>query len=447
MNFTTIIFLYFFLPAFMLVYFLTKPAGRAAVLTLGTCTVIAWSEPLGLLPFFGSAICAYLCGIFCYNFREDKKRQRRVLVLNTVINLLLLALFCYSAWEQLFGKGLFTAVGCGIFALHAISYCADVCRGETEPEQSFISTAAYIGFLPSMNGIPLVRRSDVCETMKAPRINTTMMADGIVVMLFGIAQKVLIADRLTALFEDMLYITGGEMSLVLSWMGAFIFGGAMLCRLKGYANIARGFAMMLGFDLGRSFDYPFSKLSLRDYLNSYNIPLVGWAHKYIYEPIAGNERSYTRKLIGSATSIILVCMSYAPSMKYLLWGSAAALLILFEMLFETRLEKVPKPIRYIVTHVCTLIGWGLISQPELVTSLEYVSNMFDGATLLDYAPLLYVLRTSAPYVLLLVLTELPQPIRLYKRLESRRVNVTAMIKPIVIFSLLSLCTAFIMAEV
>ncbi|MBR1764296.1 MAG: hypothetical protein IJ746_02775 [Ruminococcus sp.] len=447
MNFTTIIFLYFFLPAFMLVYFLTKPAGRALVLLGGTCVVIAWSEPLGLLPFFGSAVCAYLCAILCYNFREDKKRGRFFLALNTVVNVLLMALFFYSAGVRLFGRELFTALGCGVFSLHAISYCADVYRGEAEPEQSFIRTAAYIGFLPSLNGIPVVRRADVAEALKAPRLDTSMMADGIVVLLFGIAQKVLIADRLTALFEDMLYITGGEMSLVLSWMGAFIFGGAMLCRLKGYANIARGFAMMLGFGLGRSFDYPFSKLSLRDYLNSYNIPLVGWAHKYIYEPVAGSERSYTRMLIGSAASIILVCLSYDPSLKYLLWGSAAALLILFEMLFEQRYMKVPKPIRYIVTHVLTLIGWGLISQPELVSSMEYVSNMFYGATLLDYAPLLYVLRTSAPYVLLLVLTELPQPLRLYERLESRKLSITAMIKPVVIFALLSLCTAFIMAEV
>ncbi len=446
MNFTTIIFLYFFLPVFMAVYFITKPGGRAVVLTAGTCIVIAWGEPLGLIPFFLSVLSSYLCAIICFNCRESKVRSRIVLAVNTLLNAGSLAFF-FFALPSLTGKGALTLLGCGVFVLHAISYCADVYSGETAPDQSFFRVAAYIGFLPSMNGIPLVRRRRIADTLKAPKLDTELAANGIVIMLFGIAEKVLIADRLSELFEDMLYITNGEMSLVMSWIGAFIFGGAMLVRLKGYSNIARGFAMLLGFDIGKNFDDPYSKLSLLDYLNSYNISLVGWAHKYIYRPIAGNEKSYTRKLIGSAASIILVCLSYEPSLKYLLWGSSAALLILFDMLFEKRLARVPRPIRYIFTHFFALIGWGLISQPELVSSLEYVSNMFSVSVLLDYAPLLYVLTTAAPYILLLVLTELPQIGRIYKKLENRRVSAISVAKPIVIFSLLMLCTTFIMSEV
>ncbi len=442
MNFSGIVFLYFFLPLFFGIYAISKPFMRAYVMLLGSCAVIAWESPLGLIPFSCSVLIAYLGGLGCKKLKNNKKAATALLTVCILPEIAVpILVFVIGASEI----GIMTTVGAGIYTLHSISYCCDVFRGECEAVTDPLRLAAYVSFLPSLDGIPLVEPKKTLEAMKEPKLNSEMLADGILLMLFGTIEKVLISDRLAMLFTEMQETSGGELSMIMSWVGAFFFGSAMLCRLKGYAHIAQGFAMMLGFDIGPSFDYPYSKSSLKDYLASYNISAYRFVQKNVYRPIAGSESNHARTLTASTISIITVCISYKPSIPFLLWGTGAALLITIELLADHQLSKIPRPVRYILTHSLTLIGWGIISQKTAVASFGYVSRMFTGALNLDAAPLLYFLSSAGPFVMLLLFFEAKTFITMLKRVSARKVNPIMFIKPFLVFALLVICTAFLLS--
>ncbi|MBR1392350.1 MAG: hypothetical protein IJ561_00780 [Ruminococcus sp.] len=444
MSYTSMTFLYFFLPVFLGIYFLAKPRLRAALLALGSCAVIASAEPAGLIPLATCLMTAYLCGLGIGKLRESSKAASAFLLM-----LCILAegsgavLFCTLQGSQI---KLFTAVGAGIYTLHSAAYCFEVRRGTIDAVKDPIRLLAYIAFLPSLNGIPLADPKKLLPELKAPVMEISKVSDGILMMLLGITEKVVISDRLSLLFYDMQESSSGSISLLMSWLGAFIFAAALFCRLKGYARIAVGFSLMLGFELPASFDHPYSKATLRDYLGSFNISAYRFVQSYVFGPIAGNESSQFRTLSASAISIIVLCISYRPSVVFLIWGVSAALLIIIEMLLDHRLAHIPSPIRYIITHMLTLIGWAFVSQSSTELSLEYVSHMFTGAMLLDSAPLLYFLKTAIPSVVLLAVIESPLTGSLIKRIKEKNITALLIIKPILTFALLIVCTVFLLSS-
>ena len=442
MNFTGITFLYFFLPCFFAVYALAKPAMRAYVMLAGSLVVIGWGGLLGLIPLAVCILTAYLCGAGCERLRENKALSALLLWICLLTDAAAVVLFVVLPGKDI---SLFSAVGAGIYAIHSLAYCFDVYRGECQRETNLFRLAGYISFLPSLNGIPLVTPKETLAAMKAPKIDSERLANGILLLLFGIVEKTVVGDRLAAIFDEMQEISGGDLSMLMSWFGAFIFGAGLFCRLKGLSHIAQGFALMCGIDTAPNFSFPYSQISLRDYLSSYNISAYNFVQRYFFRPLAGKDTGHARTLLASSVSIVAVCLSYNISASFLIWGTSAALLITIEMLFDHKISKLPKPVRYIFTHMLTIIGWAVVSQKTAVASMEYVSHMFTGALTLDTAPFLYFLGASAPFVILLVISELRVLRSLTVRLDSKRVSPIAIIKPVLTFALLVLCTVFLMS--
>lgn len=424
------------------IYAIVKPSHRPLILCIGSCFIIAWASPLGLIPITASVLSGYLCGRICDKYRSSNVISSAALLLCTLVNLTAIVLFCIS---KSFGSEPFTAIGAGIYTLHSVSYAFDVKRGETEAQKSLMIVWAYIGFLPSLNSIPIVRYNEIKNDITEPKIRSDLLSNGILIMLLGISEKLIVSDRLTVLFNDILNASSGELSTIMSWIGALLYGAALFTRLKGYAHIAQGFAMMLGFKIENSFDYPYSQTSLQGFLNSYNISAVRFVHSYIARPISGTSSSMPRHLLATAVSMTVLCLSYNFSLNFLLWGVTASLMIIIEILAERRIEKIPKPIRYILTHILTLIGWGLISQRTIVSSVGYVRGMFSGSMLIDPKPFFYFLSTAMPYFLLLFVFEMPVFKKLYIGISKKNYTFTAAAKPFVTFALLILCTSFLMA--
>ncbi|MBR6044703.1 MAG: hypothetical protein IKP47_03605 [Ruminococcus sp.] len=442
MNFTSITFLYFFLPAFFLIYAVTKPAYRAYIMLIGSCTVICWGSPYGLVPLAISVLISYLCSLCIDSLRDRKKLSVLLLIVSLLTNLAAVVLFCSLPTVR---SRLFTAIGAGIYALHSAAYTFDVYRNECEAVRSPLRLAAYISFLPSLCGIPLVKPKETIGQMKETSVRSDMLTDGILLLLFGIAAKVIVGDRLYTLFQELEASAKGDLSMLMSWLGAFIFGFSVFARLKGYACIAQGFGMMLGFRIGPSFDYPYSKTTLREYLASYNISAYSFVQRYVFRPIAGSETNQARTLTASAVSLVVICASYRPSASFLIWGAGAALFISLEIILDSRLSHVPRPVRFIMTHMLTVIGWAVISQKTAVSSLEYVAHMLTGALTLDTTPLLYYFRSAAPLFVLILLFESKSLRNAVAKLEERSVSPITVIKPVLILTLLVMVTVFLMS--
>lgn len=442
MNYTSIIFLYFFLPLFFGLYAAAGSKRRTFVMSIGSCAVVAWAQPLGLIPLGISVAVGYVFSLIIDKHRKSGVLPKLLLAVCILSQLAQAVIFCALHHR---GMELFAAFGCGIYSLNTISICFDVYRAEAAADKNFFNVFAYIGFVPSLCGIPVVRYKTISDQLKSPKIKSDMLANGILLLLYGIAEKVIVSDRLTQIFYEMKATASGNISLIIAWLGALIFACSLYTRLKGYSDIARGFAMMLGFDIGASFRYPFSALTLQEYINSYNISAAGFVREYLHRPIEGRSSGNMRTLIASSVSITVICISYYASARFVIWGVAAALLIILELMFDENLSRIPRPVRYMITHMLTLIGWGFISQDNTQASIDYISNMFAGVMTIDYAPLQYFLTSALPYIALLLLFEIKPLHEHYKRLDDEELSIVTVFKPILTFVLLLLCTVFLMS--
>ena len=441
MSYTSLIFLYFFLPAFMAVYAVAKARHRQVIMALGSCLVIFWASPYGLIPMGILVVLAYFSGIICFNLRERKAGPAAVTAAFLAVAFTqLLLMLVFKQLRQSF----VTTVALGVMTLNSASYIIDIKQGELEPETRFFTLWAYIAFLPSLCGIPFVRYKNYRKTFAEPKLRLDYMSEGILLLLIGIAEKIVISDRLTELFNDMQTTSSGTLSSIMSWMGVLAFGGALYLKLKGLSHIAQGFALMLGFKLSYSFDYPYSKPTLKEYIESFNISGYEFLRRYVYKPISKNGSKATA-LLGASISVLLLCISYKLSVNYLLWGTLAAALLIVEISLEDRLAKIPRAVRYIFTHMFILIGWALISQDSIIGSMEYISRMFTGGMLLDSKPLLYFLGTAMPYFIIILIFELPLFKTLMLRQRKRRISILYAVKPLLILALLILCTSYMMS--
>lgn len=441
MSYTSIIFLYFFLPAFMGLYAVVKAPYRPLIMSLGSSIVIGWASPWALIPMGLNVLLTYFCGIIIFNRTQKQKSAGPVLAVFIVTVLGELVLF-YALHG--FDSILPAVVGLGVTSLNSISYITDVYHGESQPETRFFTVWAYVCFLPALCGIPFVRYETLRKTFAAPKLRIDLMADGILLMLIGISEKVIVSDRLYDLFSDMQTTTAEGSSSILSWISAFIFGAALYLKLKGLSHIARGFGMMLGFEIKRSFDYPYSSFSVREYIKRWNIPAYDFGKKYIYDPLTANIKSKGFGMFAAAMTVTVICLSYSISVNYLLWGVMTAVIIMLEIHFEKLLSKVPKAVRFILTHSLVLIGWMLISQSSPDASLDHILLMFTGGMLLDSKPLLYFLGTALPYFLLIAVFELPIVNTMINKLIEKKSGFISAAKPLLIFLLLILCTSFMM---
>jgi len=411
-------------------------------MSLGSCVAVAWGHPLGLIPLLVSILMGYCFGSIIGKHGRKSLLSKLLLCVCIVTQLAQTIVFCtlYNS-----GAEIFAAFGCGVFSLHTISLCFDTYRGDVLPDRNIFNVIAYIGFLPSLCGIPVVNYKKISEQLKTPEIKSDKLADGILLMLFGIAEKVIISDRLTELFNEMQMTSAESMSMIMAWIGAFIFACSLYSKLKGYSNIARGFAMMLGFDIPASFRYPISRITLREYVNSYNVSAATFAREYIHRPIEGRHSSHARTLNASFVSIIVLCISYCPSVRFAIWGLIAAILVMIEMMLDEKLSRIPKPVRFIFTHMLTLSGWAFVSQSSTSASIEYLTNMFGSVRAIDYAPLQYFILSALPYLILMLIFDFKPLHEYYNKLDNSEMSIVIVLKPFTTFILLLLCTVFLMS--
>ena len=422
-------------------YAVFKPPYRPFIMSLGSLFVIAWASRWALIPVILTILLTYFIGIVCFNLKQ-KSRSAEPAVIAFIVILLAQVVWFYTFHTP---TGVLPAVvGLGVITLNSISYIIDIYRGDSEPETRFFTLSAYVCFLPSLCGIPFVRYKDIRNTFARPLLRSDLTADGILLLLIGISEKVIISDRLFQLFSDIQTASTGGLSALLSWMNAFIFGAAVYLKLKGLSLIARGFGMMLGFELKPSFNYPYSRSTVTDYIKSWNVSAYDFARTYIYEPLTSNFKNNGFELFAAAMTVTVICLSYSITVNYFLWGVLAAVIVMTEMHFETRLAKVPKAIRYILTHSIIMIGWMLISQSTPEAAVDHILHMFNGGIMLDSKPLLYFLGTALPYFLLIIVFELPFVNSLINKLIERKSKFISAASPFLIFVLLILCTSFML---
>ncbi|MBP3705612.1 MAG: MBOAT family protein [Clostridia bacterium] len=455
MVFSGLPFIYFFLPA-ALVLGLTLPVkGRNAAILLLSLFFYAYGEPRCLPLLVLAAVSAWGFGLWAEHMR-GRKFSRLPLLCSCVLSLGLLVYFKYAD----FLLGTLRSLGAGVSLLHivlpigisfytfqATSYVADVTRGDVPAERSLIDFAAYLTFFPQLIAGPIVRYSDVQEQMKVRNISLERFADGAVRFSVGLGKKVLIANVLAECTAD--FAAAETPSVLFYLLYAVCNALNIYFDFSGYSDMAIGLGMLFGFEFPENFRHPFASRSAAEFWRRWHMTLGTWFRDYVYIPLGGSRCSLGKQIRNLLIVWALTGLWHGAAWNYVLWGLYFGVFLILERLFLGKwLENAPGFVGHVYVVAVTLVSFLLFSAAN---PLEAVSQLC-GMLGLNGVPLwngeaLYALKSCAVILICALIGAVPTVPFVVNRLRTHKSGdaLCAVLRPVVTAALLLASTAFLVA--
>ena len=429
MVFSSIPFLFYFLPAVMAVYFLVPRRAKNSVLLFSSLLFYGWGEPKLLWLMVGTIALFYLCGLAIQ--RAGKRRWKKVwLTVSVVISLGLLGLFKYA--DLFVGTvnsltnlsipllKLALPVGISFYTFQCLSYTVDVYRGNVPAQKNILSFGAYVALFPQLIAGPIVRYMDVVRDLEGREHSLENVRLGLRRFLTGLGKKVLLADNFALLIK--LFRESGEPSVLYYWMYAIAFALNIYFDFSGYSDMAIGLGRCFGFRFNENFNYPYLSGSVTEFWRRWHISLGSWFRDYVYIPMGGNRVSKLRWIFNILTVWALTGLWHGAAWNFVLWGLAFAALLLLEKLIPG-IGKLPKVFRHFYVLLAVILSFVLFNAEDFTQLGADFSGLF-GLGGLPFAgkETLYRLVSFAPLFLIGFLGCGPWVRDLGRRLETKKAS-------------------------
>lgn len=381
-------FLFYFLPAMILLYFIAPKKLKNLVMILGSFVFYAWGEIRFIPIMLALSVEDYICGRLMEKHRANKKLRRIFMLISVMSNLSVLIFFKYTNFFvgnfcSLFNIpdvniNIILPIGVSFNTFQSISYAIDVYRGTTSCEKSFYGYLTYTTLFPQIIAGPIVRYVTVENDLEDHSITIDNLSLGTRRFLIGLAKKVLIANNMGALWEDTVVAgNAGEMSVLLYWLGIIAYTFQIYYDFSGYSDMAIGIARMFGFTFDENFNYPYIAKSITEFWRRWHITLSEWFRDYVYIPLGGNRVSKGRHIFNLLVVWGLTGFWHGASWNFLFWGLYFALLLIMEKyLFGKYLEKLPSFFRHLYTMLLVIISWVIFYFEDLSVLGGYLKGMF-----------------------------------------------------------------------
>ena len=444
MIFSSVPFLYYFLPAVLAVYFLTPRRGKNAVLLLASLFFYGWGEPklLSLMVFTIGVF--YLCGLAIGRSETHKKAW---LAVSVAIGVGLLGLFKYA---DFFITSVNTAtglslpllrlalpVGISFYTFQCISYTVDVYRGRAGAQKNLVSFGAYVCLFPQLIAGPIVRYTDVEQDLRTRIHSWEAFTLGLRRFLFGLGKKVLLANQLGELTQC--YRSSGEKSLLFCWLYAVAFALQIYFDFSGYSDMAIGLGKILGFRFPENFDYPYLSASVTAFWRRWHMTLGGWFRDYVYIPLGGNRVGRTRWVCNILAVWMLTGLWHGASWNFVVWGLLFALVLLLEKMCPG-LKKLPRGLAQCYVLLVVAFSFVIFNAQDLSQAGQDLAGMLGlGDLPVSTVESLYALRSNALLLLVCMVGATPWPKKWGLRLTER----LPLLESLTMAALLLLCTAYL----
>ena len=448
MVFSSIPFLYYFLPAVLAVYFLTPRRGKNAVLLLFSLLFYGWGEPKLLWLMVGTILLFYLCG-FAIGRTESPKGKKLWLIVSVVISLALLGLFKYADFfltsvNALTGLSLpllklALPVGISFYTFQCLSYTIDVYRGTVPPQKNIISFGAYVVLFPQLIAGPIVRYADVARELDSRTHSWENIAYGLRRFLTGLGKKVILADNFALLLK--IFRESGEPSVAFYWMYAIGFTLNIYFDFSGYSDMAIGLGRIFGFHFLENFDYPYLSKSVSEFWRRWHKSLGSWFRDYVYIPLGGNRVSRGRWVFNILVVWMLTGAWHGAAWNFVLWGLLYAGFLLLEKAVPG-LQKMPTCLRWGYTMLVVVLGFVLFNAESLTQAGNDLAALFGFAGLPALtAETVYYLKSYAVLFLLGFLGATPLPKAMAQKLRDTKTG--ELLELAMLLALLAVCTAYL----
>lgn len=458
MLFSSIVFLFTFLPAVMILYYLLPVRFRNVILLLASLVFYAWGEPVYLFLMLLSILFNYFSGLDIARNLQDKRAAKRSLVFNLIINLAVLGFFKYEGFvlDTLNGilpvhisyHALPLPIGISFYTFQILSYIIDVYRGNVKVQTNLPNFALYVTMFPQLIAGPIVQYADVDEQLASREVSWTKFGEGSMYFIRGLAKKVLLANTSGMIFTEVSGLAKGNIAVVTAWLGAFAYMFQIYFDFSGYSDMAIGLGKMFGFEFNMNFNYPYVSKSITEFWRRWHISLSSWFRDYVYIPLGGNRVSKIKHIRNLLIVWFLTGLWHGAAWNFVAWGLYYGVILIIEKYFLSPvLDRLPDIVRHIYSIVLVVIGWVLFFSSSFGQAADYIRVMF-GAGAHGFADRESMYLLTSNLILWLILTFGSTPLvhfRYEHMLRSKKWN-TTIINSVVYAALFIVCIAYLVTE-
>lgn len=457
MVFSSLLFLFYFLPAILGLYFLVPRHYKNLILFCCSLFFYAWGEPVYIVLMLFSSVADYTHGRLIERYRHRGDTAKWFVASAVLINLALLGFFKYADFlvlnlNWLLGTAieplnLPLPIGISFYTFQTMSYSIDVYRGEAPVQKNFISFAAYVSLFPQLIAGPIVRYQTIAYELNQRTETMEQFASGVKRFAVGLGKKVLLANNIGLLWSEIQNIAPADLTVLTAWLGIIAFGFQIYFDFSGYSDMAIGLGRIFGFSFLENFNYPYISKSITEFWRRWHISLGTWFRDYLYIPLGGSRTNKTGLFRNLFIVWFLTGFWHGASWNYVFWGLYFGVLLCIEKLFLGRiLERLPGILRHSYVLLAVVLGWVLFVFEDMGAGLAYLKIMLglSGNSLWD-TNLLYFITSNGLLLAALVLGSTPLPNLAWERFAAwvQRKKVGFILIPIGYLIILLASTAYL----
>ncbi len=430
MLFSSIPFLYYFLPAVIFLYFIVPFKFKNFILMVVSLFFYAWGEPTYVFLMIGVSLISYIFGFLIDRFRENKKLSKLFMFVSLISSFSILAIFKYADFfienvNSIFNSNiallkLALPIGISFYTFQIASYIIDLYWGNIKLQKSFIKFMTYVSMFPQLIAGPIVRYSDIEKEIDDRKITRADIAYGVRRFTLGLSKKILLANVLGE-FVDIVK-TSKEISVLYMWLYVLAYALHIYFDFSGYSDMAIGLGKAFGFTFPENFNYPYISKSITEFWRRWHLTLSTWFRDYIYIPLGGNRVSKLKWYRNILVVWAFTGLWHGASWNFVIWGLMFAAILVLEKLFLGKLlEKMPTILKRIYTLLIVFISWVVFDATSLAQITERLSIMFGlGGVPLVTTETLYYLKSYLIVFVIGIIGATPLPSMLVKKLSDKK---------------------------
>ena len=454
MVFSSILFLFYFLPFVLSIYFISPKRYRNLILFISSLFFYSWGEPKYIWIMLFSTVLDYTCARLVHRNKEagDLKKAKLWLGVSMMGNLGLLGFFKYSNFliSNINNLGfsipfldMVLPIGISFYTFQTMSYTIDVYRGDTKVQNNIISFGTYVTLFPQLIAGPIVRYQTVAEEMDNRIESYELFGEGIQRFVLGMGKKVLLANNIGIIWENISNMS--DIPILTAWLGILAFSFQIYFDFSGYSDMAIGLGKIFGFNFLENFEYPYMSKSITEFWRRWHISLGTWFKEYVYIPLGGNRANQIRNIL-----IVwgLTGIWHGASWNFLLWGLYFGALLIMEKIFLLkRLENLPTWVSRVYTLFLVLISWVIFAFDSLGDGIQYIRYLFGvgGFGILNGTSI-YILYNNAILFIIVGIGSTNIPKTIWKNMNIKVEDRRRALENVYLFIILILSVAYLVDQ-
>ena len=417
MVFSSITFLFYFLPLVILSYFLSPSKLKNLTLLIFSLIFYTFGEPKYIFIMIFSTIVDYIHALIIDKYRNTLK-AKIALISSIIVNLSLLVFFKYSNFFISIINSIFSAnldslnltlpIGISFYTFQTMSYTIDVYKNEAKPQKNILNLATFITLFPQLVAGPIVRYVDINKQLDTRNSDIDKIYNGIYRFIIGLSKKILLANNLGIIWSSIKISQYRELSILTSWLGIICFSLQIYFDFSGYSDMAIGLGKIFGFDFLENFNFPYISKSITEFWRRWHISLGLWFRDYVYIPLGGNKVSKLKWFRNIFIVWFLTGLWHGASFNFILWGLYFGFILILEKLFILNiLNKLPNFFKHTYTLLLVIIGFVFFEIENLKDIFNYFNAMFNLNNKFIDSTFIYYLTPNITLIIISIISSTP----------------------------------------